>query len=283
MAATLNNIGTTLHFKGEHDKAVEYHTRALDIRMERLGPRHPHVAASLNNIGTALWSKGEHDKAVEYHTRALYIRFEILGVHPQTAILLSNLCDSLLLLRRFAAAADCILCCLHMRLSNPAFEQQLIHYMKNNRASCRVDILVRERRWKDALPLLPPLDRIATLAGGGAHVCLHLTAAAEVYRQCDMPSRAAVAMRRAAAALWQHAAAELRPYQKDFENAGLCMEPDKLEANARTLEKLSSSRRVAEADMPPLPRHLPAIRGLRLPVRALFRARLIAAAARLSR
>jgi hypothetical protein len=170
-----------------------------------------------------------------------------------------------------------------MLLSNPAFEQNLIQSIKGNKAGCRVDILVRERRWKDALPLLPSLDRIAALAGGGAHVCLHLTAAAEVYRQCDMPSRAAAAMRRAAAALRQHAAAELRPYQKDFENAGLCMEPDKLEASARTLEKLSSSRRVAEADMPPLPRHVPAIRGLRLPVRALFRARLIAAAARLSR
>jgi tetratricopeptide (TPR) repeat protein len=79
MAATLNNIGTMLDSKGEHDKAVEYHTRALDIKMERLGPRHPHVASSLSNIGNALDSKGEHDKAVEYHTRALDNYMERLG------------------------------------------------------------------------------------------------------------------------------------------------------------------------------------------------------------
>ena len=59
MGYTLNDIGNALDSKGEHDKAVEYFTRALDIRMEKLGPRHPDVAASLGNIGGALDSKGD--------------------------------------------------------------------------------------------------------------------------------------------------------------------------------------------------------------------------------
>ena len=138
--------------------------------------------------------------------------------------------------------------------------------MKNDNSGCRVDVLVQQQRWSDALPLLPSLDRVASLAGGGAGIGLYHAAAAEVYRQCDMPSRAAAAMRRAAAALRQ-AAMEAFFRKKDFQNAGLCMEPDRLEASARTLEKLVERRRVAEADMPPIPAHLPALRGLRLPVR----------------
>jgi tetratricopeptide (TPR) repeat protein len=44
MGYTLHNIGNALNSKGEYDKAVEYYTRALVIRMEKSGPRHPHVA-----------------------------------------------------------------------------------------------------------------------------------------------------------------------------------------------------------------------------------------------
>jgi tetratricopeptide (TPR) repeat protein len=71
---------------------VEYYTRALDIEMEKLGPRHPDVATSLANIGTALNSKGEHDEAVEYYTRALDIQLEKLGPrHPKVATSLNNI------------------------------------------------------------------------------------------------------------------------------------------------------------------------------------------------
>jgi tetratricopeptide (TPR) repeat protein len=92
MGHTLEYIGTTLGSKGEHDKALEYDTRALDIRMKRLGPQHPDVATSLANIGLTLYSKGEHDKALEYHTRARDIEMERLGPrHPDVATSLGNI------------------------------------------------------------------------------------------------------------------------------------------------------------------------------------------------
>jgi len=267
VAISLNNIGGALKAKDEHDKAVEYYTRALDIYLERLGPRHPEVATSLHNIGTAFGDKGKHDKALEYCTRALNIRLETLGVHPYTASSFFDLSFPLMRLHQPAAAADCIICALQMLVSNPAFESQVIDWMK--RAACRFHVIVQAQRCSAALPFLPALDRIAFQAGDDAKVCLYTTAAAEVYRQCDMPSHAAAAMRRAAAMMRR---VDCSIMHAAFGDAGLELHPEGLDRSAQQLERHVQSeaqRGVHDPDPPPTPAHAPPLPALPLPVRML--------------
>jgi tetratricopeptide (TPR) repeat protein len=279
VATALGNIGCALMSKGEQDKAVEYFTRALDIKMERLGPRHPQVAASLNNIGLALKSKGEYDKAVEYYTRALDISFATLGSHPDTAKSLFNISASLMRVRQPQAASDCVISALHVLVSNPDFHHTLVESVK--RFGCQVHIVVQQQRWSDALPFLPALDRAAALADGtsaaegGGLVCLYLCAAAKVYRESNMPSLAAAAMRRAAAAIRRLGIPlERTTLAIRFRNAGLSMDAEELDKVAKSLDKLSqSSRRGPEPKVPDIPAHAPPAPRLRLPVRALARPR----------
>ena len=40
--------------------------RALKIRMDLFGERHPDTAQSLNNIGVAYGHKGDYDRELEY-------------------------------------------------------------------------------------------------------------------------------------------------------------------------------------------------------------------------
>jgi tetratricopeptide (TPR) repeat protein len=267
VAGSLNNIGNSLRAKGEHDQAVEFYTRALDIRLERLGPRHPHVAGSLSNIGNVLHDKGEHAQAVEYYTRALDIELETLGAHPDTALSFFNLSFPLMRLHQSAVAADCIICCLHMLVSNPAFESQLVVRMKDS--ACRLHVIVQAQRCSDALPYLPALDRIASQAEDGVGVCLYITAAAEVYRQCDMPSRAAATMRRAAAMMRRVDCSSMRA---KFYDAGLDLHPDGLEISALQLERhVQSEAQIGVHDLEPprTPAHAPPLPALPLPVRLL--------------
>ena len=92
VANSLNNIGVAYNAKGEHDKAIEYHEKALAIQRAVLGERHPDVATSLNNIGSAYNAKGEHDKAIEYLEKALAIQRAVLGErHPDVARSLINI------------------------------------------------------------------------------------------------------------------------------------------------------------------------------------------------
>jgi tetratricopeptide (TPR) repeat protein len=270
VAITLHDIGCMMCSKGHFDEALGYFTRSLSIKMEKLGRRHTSVAVTLNMIGNAFCSKKDYKQALKYYTRALDIFFETFGAHPRTARVLSNLSYCLKRENQHTAAADCIVCCLHMLVSNPAFEQSLVLAVKDGRYGCRVDVLVQQQRWKDALPLLPSLDRVADLAAGDSHVCLYLTAAAEVYRQCGMPSRAVAALRRAAAALRQLGASLPTDVKQHFQDSGLEMDLDKLELSAlQLLENMSSFGGDSEANIPPLPVRVPTLLRLPLPVRVL--------------
>ncbi|MCB1144813.1 MAG: tetratricopeptide repeat protein [Leptospiraceae bacterium] len=78
--------------KGEFDKAKEFHTKALDIRLKLLGERHSSVANSYNNLGNVYALKGEFDKAFDYLEKSLQLRISILGErHPQVADSYDNL------------------------------------------------------------------------------------------------------------------------------------------------------------------------------------------------
>ena len=71
---------------GNYPKALEFHTKALNIREKVLGKDHPDTAFSYNNIGSVYYRMGNYPKALEFHTKALNIREKALGKdHPTTA------------------------------------------------------------------------------------------------------------------------------------------------------------------------------------------------------
>ena len=71
---------------GNYPKALEFHTKALNIREKVLGKDHPDTATSYNSIGNGYYYMGNYPKALEFHTKALNIREKALGKdHPTTA------------------------------------------------------------------------------------------------------------------------------------------------------------------------------------------------------
>ena len=52
MAASYSELGTVCVALGELQQAKDYHGRALDIRLKKLGPEHDFVALSYSDLGT---------------------------------------------------------------------------------------------------------------------------------------------------------------------------------------------------------------------------------------
>jgi tetratricopeptide (TPR) repeat protein len=74
-SAAFGNIGLIYKTKGDLDKALEYHQKALKIDQE-IGYQQGQ-ANQLGNIGLIYSDKGDLDKALEYHQKALKIDQEI--------------------------------------------------------------------------------------------------------------------------------------------------------------------------------------------------------------
>lgn len=73
-----NNLGRIYENQEQHDKAIFYHTKAVNLRKELLG-EHPETAFSLGNRGTAYGSMGEWHKATLSLQEALDI-YEKVGM-----------------------------------------------------------------------------------------------------------------------------------------------------------------------------------------------------------
>jgi len=50
-AHTLSSLGKLYYYNGKYEKALEYHSRALDIRKKVYGVEHSITARSLNFMG----------------------------------------------------------------------------------------------------------------------------------------------------------------------------------------------------------------------------------------
>ena len=92
LASVFHNIGYGYYCMGDHDKALEYYGKALEIRESKLGKDHPYTATTYNNIAVVYDAKGDYDKALEYYGKALEIRESKLGKdHPDTAQTFNNI------------------------------------------------------------------------------------------------------------------------------------------------------------------------------------------------
>ncbi|MDA8018729.1 MAG: serine/threonine-protein kinase [Thermoanaerobaculia bacterium] len=96
MLAVLGEIYVDL---GRNDRAEPLLERALSLRRENLGSRHPQTAQSLNSLGMLRRRQADYDAAITLHREALSLRRDILGEeHPEVAESLNNL--GLVLLRK---------------------------------------------------------------------------------------------------------------------------------------------------------------------------------------
>ncbi len=92
VATSYNNMGLVYDAQGDYAKALEYHNKALKIRLATFGENHPDVATSYNNMGLVYYSQGDYAKALEYYNKALKIWLAIFGEnHPNVATSYNNM------------------------------------------------------------------------------------------------------------------------------------------------------------------------------------------------
>lgn len=92
LSTCYNNIGVIYQEKGNHEQALPFLEKALQIRENLLGIESVAVATSYNNIGMVYEAEGEYDNAIEYFLKAHNVCVKIYGTeHPKTAITIDNI------------------------------------------------------------------------------------------------------------------------------------------------------------------------------------------------
>ena len=71
--------------QGEHEKALRYYNKALDVVEKVLGSEHPNTAATYINMAEVYQAQGKYEKALEHYEKALTVFMARLGEnHPYT-------------------------------------------------------------------------------------------------------------------------------------------------------------------------------------------------------
>jgi tetratricopeptide (TPR) repeat protein len=73
LAGDYNSLGGAWSYKGEYDKAIGYHEKALQINSRALGDQHPNLAGDYRSLGGAMVFKGDYEKAIVNYEKALQI------------------------------------------------------------------------------------------------------------------------------------------------------------------------------------------------------------------
>ena len=108
LAHLQNDLASMLDKLGETKAALELAEKALTIRRELFGERHPDVAYSLSNIAFYTDALGDPKKALELAEKALSIRRELFGdSHPVVAMTLHNMAGYHWTLGDMHRAYDC--------------------------------------------------------------------------------------------------------------------------------------------------------------------------------
>jgi tetratricopeptide (TPR) repeat protein len=91
--------------RGEHAQAEALLRKALAVREQLLGPKHPDTAESYNGLAVHLQGQGRAREAEALYRQALAVFLEVLGRnHPTTAITCSNLAVNVASQGRFVEA-----------------------------------------------------------------------------------------------------------------------------------------------------------------------------------
>ena len=91
-AKSYGNIGLVYRNLGDYNKALDYYFKALEIRKDVFGEKHPNTAGTYGNIGVVYHNLEDYDKALEFYNKALEIDKDVLGEnHHDTAISYNNI------------------------------------------------------------------------------------------------------------------------------------------------------------------------------------------------
>ncbi|MFO1434132.1 MAG: tetratricopeptide repeat protein [Candidatus Competibacteraceae bacterium] len=86
------NLAMLYYNQGRYGEAEPLLNKALQLRREVLGPRHPNTLESLNNLALLYRSQGRYGEAEPLHKEALQLSREVLGPHhPNTLTSLNSL------------------------------------------------------------------------------------------------------------------------------------------------------------------------------------------------
>jgi tetratricopeptide (TPR) repeat protein len=92
LTTTLNNLAGLYKSQQQYDKAEPLYLRALAIRGQKLGRKHPHVATSLNNLAVLCKAQRRFGEAQHLYLQAIEILEQSLGSeHLSVANTLHNL------------------------------------------------------------------------------------------------------------------------------------------------------------------------------------------------
>ncbi len=79
LADSMDQLGTLMLLRGQHESALALHNEALAIYQEKYGDSHPQLVSSYFNIGYDFYSRGEYEQAEKYYDKSLTIGLETLG------------------------------------------------------------------------------------------------------------------------------------------------------------------------------------------------------------
>ncbi|UKZ81141.1 hypothetical protein TrVFT333_008911 [Trichoderma virens FT-333] len=91
-SALLSRVSRFLHDRGRWREMEPVDRRALDLRREALGEKHPDTITSMSTLATTYHKQGRYDKAERLQTQALNLSREVFGEeHPDTILNMSTL------------------------------------------------------------------------------------------------------------------------------------------------------------------------------------------------
>ena len=76
VAQSYSDIGCAYNAMGQHERALEFHSKALVIQGENLGPRNKYLASTYNCIGIAMANREDIKQAFAHYIFALDIRLD---------------------------------------------------------------------------------------------------------------------------------------------------------------------------------------------------------------
>jgi tetratricopeptide (TPR) repeat protein len=84
LALAYNNLAIAYVDVGEYYKAIEFHNKALSIRLTVYGDKsyHKDIGITYSNLATAHYYKGEYDVAIQFHRKALEIEEKVYSGIP---------------------------------------------------------------------------------------------------------------------------------------------------------------------------------------------------------
>lgn len=86
LAQCYNNVGYLSYLAGKYQDALDFHKKALKMRIETIGERSIDAAQSYDNMGMAQFAMEDYDNSLKSHLQALSIRKEVQGEkHPELA------------------------------------------------------------------------------------------------------------------------------------------------------------------------------------------------------